>query len=185
MYKLFKISINYFVYNNRSYIPLFASGIVAMEAITITTRAQTLRCRTYKQDVFQEEQGRGSGRPSLVTTWRQKTKERTELMGTCRNPKRGVGHSVETPKRDQISAGRRGVVMWDLLNWRFLFNVQSTVPTSSSVYRWFLEESRMEAERMWRKSRKKKGNEGILMPEEPRTMLVPSVKYSCILVVWF
>lgn len=34
MYKLFKISINYFVYNNRNYIPLFASGIVAMEAIT-------------------------------------------------------------------------------------------------------------------------------------------------------
>lgn len=56
MYKLFKISINYFVYNNRSYIPLFASGTVAMEAITITTQAQTLRCRTYKQDVFQEEQ---------------------------------------------------------------------------------------------------------------------------------
>lgn len=130
MYKLFKISINYFVYNNRNYIPFFASGIVAMGAITITTRAQTLRCRTYKQDVFQEERSRGSGRPSLVTTWRQKTKDRTELIGTCRNPKRGGGHSVETPKRDQICAGRRGVVMWDLLNWRFLFYVQSTVPGS-------------------------------------------------------
>lgn len=46
-----------------------------------------------------------------MTTWRQETKEKTELMGTCRNPKREGGPSVETLKRDQVCAGRRGVVM--------------------------------------------------------------------------